>query len=150
MATIGVDGMPLVNKCTNTAIVTIGRIVNAPNVPMTSIQTLLWAILTTIPELSYLLLPHRFRQEADSLSFEGNNLVSKFSFWRQWYITTHTIMHTTILNKNTQYRVFSWREEEEHASIYAIQYRHKLQKQISTEQKQAKNKRLMYLSNNKK
>jgi hypothetical protein len=59
-------------------------------------------------------------------------------------------MHTTILNKNTQYRVFSWREEEEHASIYAIQYRHKLQKQISTEQKQAKNKRLMYLSNNKK
>ena len=82
MAIIGVDGMPLVNKCTNTAIVTIGigRIVNAPNVPMTSIQTLLWAILTTIPELSYLLLPHRFRQEADSLSFEGNNLVSKFSF----------------------------------------------------------------------
>ena len=38
---------------------------------------------------------------------------------------------------------------------YAIQYRHKgyrhkLQKQISTEQKQAKNKRLMHLSNNKK
>jgi hypothetical protein len=34
--------------------------------------------------------------------------------------------------------------------IYAIQYRHKLQKQISTEQKQAKNKRLMHLSNNRK
>ena len=34
--------------------------------------------------------------------------------------------------------------------MYAIQYRHKLQKQISTEQKQAKNKRLMHLSNNKK
>ena len=46
-------------------------------------------------------------------------------------------MHTNILNKK-------------HTSIYAIQYRHKLQKQISTEQKQAKIKdtqcRSKYLS----
>ena len=34
--------------------------------------------------------------------------------------------------------------------MYAIQYRHKLQKQILTEQKQAKNKKLMHLSNNNK
>ena len=42
-------------------------------------------------------------------------------------------MHTKILNKNIH-------------QVMQIQYRHKLQKQISTEQKQAKNKRLMHLS----
>jgi hypothetical protein len=57
---------------------------------------------------------------------------------RLWYITTHTIMNTNILNKNIhQFMQFN---------LDTI----KLQKQISTEQKQAKNKRLMHLSNNRK
>ena len=45
-------------------------------------------------------------------------------------------MHTSILNKT-------------YTSIYAVQNTHKILKQISTEQKQTKNKRFMHLSKQK-
>ena len=63
--------------------------------------------------------------------------------------SSNELLKSTMVYNNTYnhaYKHIKWK----HTSIYAIQYRHKLQKQIPTEQKQAKYKRHMHLRNNKK
>ena len=63
--------------------------------------------------------------------------------------SSNELLKSTMVYNNTYNHAYK-HIKQKHTSIYAIQYRHKLQKQISTEQKQAKNKRLVHLSNNRK
>ena len=63
--------------------------------------------------------------------------------------SSNELLKSTMVYNNT-YNHACKHIKYKHTSSYAIQYRHKLQKQISTEQKQARNKRLVHLSNNRK